>query len=133
MTTVLNRATVLNSRQILDGPAAAAVLEAERLFLNNFTVLASHKLIMPALRALLDGGQVNVDGFVCPGHVSIIIGSEAFRPVVEEYGLPCVITGFEGNQIAAALARLVDLINDGTPALENLYPQAVTATGNAQA
>jgi hydrogenase expression/formation protein HypD len=111
---------------------AVAILEADRLGLLNFTAFASHKLIIPAMRALLQT-DVNVDGFVCPGHVAVIIGSDAFRPIVEEYGLSCVITGFEGPQIAAALARLCELTLEGRAALENLYPQAVTRQGNTSA
>lgn len=111
---------------------AVAVLEAARRRLANFTVFTSHKLIIPAMRALLET-KVNVDGFVCPGHVSVIIGSEVFRPIVEQYGLSCVITGFEGPQIAAALTRLCELTLSGRADLENLYPQAVTPAGNRQA
>lgn len=111
---------------------AVAILEAERLGLMNFTAFTSHKLIIPAMRALLRSER-NIDGFVCPGHVSVIIGSDAFRPIVEEFGLSCVITGFEGPQIAAALARLCELAVEGRAALENLYPQAVTPQGNQQA
>jgi hydrogenase expression/formation protein HypD len=111
---------------------AAAIVEAERLELENFTAFTSHKLIIPAMRALLQS-DVNINGFVCPGHVAVIIGAEAFRPIVEEYGLSCVITGFEGPQIAAALARLCELTLERRAALENLYPQAVTPQGNRQA
>ena len=57
---------------------AAAVLEAERCGLINFLVLASHKLVLPAMRALLDTGLSRVDGFLCPGHVAVIIGAESF-------------------------------------------------------
>lgn len=112
---------------------AAAVLEARRRGLENFSVLASHKLIIPAMRGLLDSGTVNVQGFLCPGHVSTIIGYEAFRPIVEDYGLSCVIAGFEPIHIATALARLTELVRDGQARLENWYPQVVTARGNPKA
>jgi len=115
-------------------PATAiALLEAQKLGLKNFTALVSHKRIMPAMKALLESGTVNVAGFLLPGHVSVIIGYEAYRPVVEKYGLPCVVAGFEDIQIAAGLARLTELVRDGTPMLENWYPQAVTAEGNRKA
>lgn len=118
---------------------AAAVLAAAKLNLRNFSVLASHKLIMPAMHVLMRGRAKGatppsdaalIDGFLCPGHVSIVLGSEAFRPVVDTYAVPCVIGGFEDVQIAAALARLTELFADGTPELENQYAQAVSATGN---
>lgn len=109
---------------------AAAILEAEQLGLLNFTVLASHKLIVPAMRALLDAGLANLDGFLCPGHVAVIVGADAFKCIVQDYSLPCVIAGFEDAQIAAGLARLTELIAQDRIALENLYPQAVTPQGN---
>jgi hydrogenase expression/formation protein HypD len=113
--------------------SAAAVIQAEQLGLTNFTILTSHKRIVPAMRALLDAGLANLDGFLCPGHVSVIVGAEAFRCIVEDYALPCVIAGFEDFQIAAGLARLTELTADGEVALENLYPQAVAAYGNLMA
>ena len=114
-------------------PTAIAILEARRQGLKNFSVVVSHKQVMPAIRALLDGGKVNLNGFMCPGHVSVVIGSEAYRPVPEKYGLSCVICGFEDIQIAEGLARLVELVRDGPPELVNLYPQAVTPQGNKAA
>jgi hydrogenase expression/formation protein HypD len=112
---------------------AAAVLDADRLKLNNFSIIASHKLTMPAMRAILESGDVPIDGFLCPGHVSVIIGAAAFDPIVHEYHLPCVIAGYEAAQTAAGLARLTELVARGEPALENLYPQAVTEHGNQAA
>jgi hydrogenase expression/formation protein HypD len=112
---------------------AAAVLEGRRLRLSNFTVLASHKRIVPAMKALLETGLARIDGFLCPGHVSVITGSQVFATIVEQYGLPCAIAGFEEAQIAAGLARLVEVLVEQRPALENLYPQAVTPTGNRTA
>jgi hydrogenase expression/formation protein HypD len=113
--------------------SAAAVIEASRLGLENFSLLASHKLIIPAMRALLESGDVPIDGFLCPGHVAVIIGAAVFEPIVREYRRPCVIAGFEGPQIAAALARLTELVVEGRAALENLYSQAVTEEGNRAA
>jgi hydrogenase expression/formation protein HypD len=112
---------------------AAAALEAGRLGLTNFSAWTSHKLVLPAMRALLEAYPDNVDGFLCPGHVAVIIGSAAFTPVVTEFRRPCVVAGFEGPQIAAALARLAELAAAGEAALENLYPQAVDPAGNVVA
>jgi hydrogenase expression/formation protein HypD len=112
---------------------AAAIVEAARLALTNFTVLASHKLIVPAMRALLDAGLANIDGFLCPGHVGVIVGSDAFRCIVQDYSLPCVVAGFEDCQIAAGMARLCELTAADQVALENIYPQAVTPGGNRMA
>ena len=115
---------------------AAALLAARRLDLANFTVLASHKRIIPAMRALLQGAPrsgLGLDGFLCPGHVSVIIGQQAYEPLVREFNVACVIGGFEPVQILRALADLVDLARDHRAALINQYPEAVTPEGNQAA
>jgi hydrogenase expression/formation protein HypD len=112
---------------------AVAIKQAFDAGLENFSALISHKCILPAMRALLDGTEVGVNGFILPGHVSVITGSEIFREIVQRYRMPCVVTGFEGTQIAAALARLIEMCVEGEPRLENLYPQAVTPEGNLAA
>lgn len=112
---------------------AVAVSEARCRGLGNFSIFACHKLIMPAMHALLQSGALKVDGFVLPGHVAVITGSEIFRPVVEQYSLPCVISGFEGEQIAAALAFLTEMVAEDRAELVNLYPQVVDEYGNAAA
>lgn len=68
---------------------AVAVREAEGLGLENFVVLVAHKLVVPAMEALLEGQEAPIDGFLCPGHVSVVIGAEAYRPIVEKYRKPC--------------------------------------------
>lgn len=110
--------------------AAVAILSAARLGLKNLTLLASHKRIMPAMHALLQSGKINVDGFLCPGHVSVIVGAAVYRPIAEQYGLPCVVTGFEGVQMAEALAQLAQMTRDGRAEVVNLYPEAVSDAGN---
>jgi len=109
---------------------AAAVLEASRCGISNFSILASHKRIGPAMTGLLDRGEVKLDGFLCPGHVSVIVGTSPYRPVVEQYGLPCVIGGFEEWDLTIALARLTELVRDGEVRLVNEYPAAVSVSGN---
>lgn len=109
---------------------AAAILDAERRGIENFVVLAAHKLVVPAMRALLDAGDAALDGFLCPGHVSVIIGSEAYRPVVQEYGVPCVVVGFEPRDILVALVHLLEQVIAGRPQLENVYATAVRPEGN---
>lgn len=112
---------------------AAAVQKARHEGIKNFTVLASHKRVIPAMSGLLDSGTVNVDGFLCPGHVSVIIGSQPYLPIVERYRQPCVITGFEELGMAAGLARLTEMAQDKRCELVNHYPEAVTAEGNRAA
>lgn len=112
---------------------ALAVLEARDLGLANFTVLTAHKTVPPALDALLAGGGVPLDGFLCPGHVSVVIGAEAYRPVVERHGKACAIAGFEPAGMLAGLASLARMVRDGRPGLDNRYPVAVTPDGNRAA
>ena len=104
-----------------------------RLDLKNFSLVASHKCVLPAMMALLEAGDVHVDGFLCPGHVSAIIGVEVYRPIVEKYHLPCVVSGFEEIHMAGAITRLVELIRDGKAELINEYAEAVLASGNRNA
>ncbi len=112
---------------------AAVVLEAEREDIRNFSVLMCHKLVVPAMLALLSAGDVPLDGFLCPGHVSVIIGAGAYRPVVEQYGKPCVVAGFEPEQMLTGLVHLVRQVTSGRGALENVYPAVVSDEGNAAA
>lgn len=114
---------------------AVAVLEAKKRGLGNFSIYACHKQIMPAMHALLRDTRpgAKIDGFLLPGHVAIITGSEAFAPIVQEYRLPCVVSGFEGEQIAAALALLTEMAVDRRAELVNLYPQVVCTDGNRAA
>lgn len=112
-------------------PATAAVIvEAQERRLENFCILAAHKLVVPAMTALLSAGDVPLDGFLCPGHVSVIIGADAYRPVVEQYRKPCVVAGFEPKQILLGLLHLVRQIAAGRCELENVYGVAVTNEGN---
>lgn len=109
---------------------AAAILDAEQRGLQNFFVLAAHKLVVPAMLALLQDGDVPLDGFLCPGHVSVIIGSDAYRPVVAQHRMPCVVGGFEPAGILAALVGLLRQVREGDARLENPYDVAVSRSGN---
>ncbi len=112
---------------------AAAILLAQARGLSNFCVLPGHKLVVPAIMALLDAGDVALDGFLCPGHVSVIIGSEAYRPIVEQHGKPCVVAGFEPALMMAGLLRLAQMAQRAEPALDNVYSVAVAPRGNPHA
>lgn len=112
---------------------AAAVLAARRDAIANFSVLMCHKLVVPAMTALLHGQRVLLDGFLCPGHVSVIIGAKAYRPLVQRFGKPCVVAGFEPSQLALGLLHLVRQIEDGAARLENVYAGVVHETGNRTA
>jgi hydrogenase expression/formation protein HypD len=109
---------------------AAAIVESEQLGQENFLVLTAHKLVVPAMEALLQGGDTPIRGFLCPGHVSVVIGFEAYRVIVEKYGKPCVVAGFEPRQMLEGILRLVRQVREGRTALENTYSAAVGAAGN---
>jgi hydrogenase expression/formation protein HypD len=109
---------------------AATVLEADRDGVENFSVLMCHKLVVPAMRALLADGDVPLDGFLCPGHVSVIIGASAYRPIAEHDRKPCVVAGFEPRQILAGLVHLLRQVSQGRTEVENVYPTAVSESGN---
>lgn len=112
---------------------AASIVEAEKRRLENFSVLSAHKLVPPALSALMSADKVKIDGFICPGHVSVIIGAKAYLPVVEKYHTPCVVSGFEPVDILQAIYVLVRQIEAGDEKLENQYRRAVTFDGNEKA
>jgi hydrogenase expression/formation protein HypD len=110
--------------------SAAVVLEAERLGVANFSLLLGHKLVMPAVEALLAAGDVPLDGFLLPGHVSVIIGSHAYEPVAARFGKAGVVTGFEPAQMLRGLVRLAELVAQRRAGIENVYQVAVGAAGN---
>ncbi len=112
---------------------AATVLAAERLNLDNFLVIAAHKTMPQALEALMGDPALEVDGLLCPGHVSAIIGASAYRPLAQRFGLACAVAGFEPADILAGLLSLVRQINEGRPRVDNCYPRVVTDAGNRRA
>ena len=109
---------------------AAAVLAAKERGLRNFTVLSLLKSVEPALRGLMETDDFSVDGFLCPGHVATIIGEEGFQFLPEEYGMPGVISGFEPEEILAAVYLLLKQIAEGDTKIQNAYPRAVRPEGN---
>ena len=112
---------------------AVAVLEADRSNFENFSVLMCHKLVVPAMLALLETGDVPLDGFLCPGHVSVIIGAKAYQPVVERHQKACVVAGFEPEQVLQGLIRLMHQCLAGRAELDNVYPAVVSDEGNQTA
>lgn len=112
-------------------PATAAiVLEAASRRVENFSILMCHKLVVPAMRALLEAGDAPLDGFLCPGHVSVIIGWHAYRSIVADFAKPCVVAGFEPAQIMLGLVHLLRQIAERRADLENVYAAAVSPEGN---
>ncbi len=116
-------------------PAVAYTIKRARMEgVGNFTVLSGHRLIPPAMRGLLHDPETAIDGFICPGHVSAIIGSRPYEFIPHEYGIPCVITGFEPPDIMQAVYMLVDSISTRkSPRVEIQYSRTVRQEGNPKA
>ncbi len=120
-------------------PATAlAVKEAQRLKLKNFFVFCNHVLTPPAIRGIFASDEssdepVNVHGIVGPGHVSAVIGSDAYGLVVNEFNTPLVISGFEPVDLLESILMLVRQINEGRVEVENQYRRVVAQAGNAKA
>lgn len=111
---------------------AASLLEARQSNLQNYFVLSAHKTMPPAMEAL-SRGEVHIDGYLCPGHVSTIIGSNVYISIVEKYQIGCVIGGFEPLDVLQAILMLVQQNQIGKPSVENQYSRAVKPEGNLKA
>ncbi|MBU1261054.1 MAG: hydrogenase formation protein HypD [Planctomycetes bacterium] len=115
-------------------PATAVIAnEAIEQGIKNLFIFSNHKLVIPAMKALLSEKNHKIDAFMCPGHVSVIIGSDAYKPIVEQFKRPCVVAGFEPMQIVEAISEICRQLADNTPAVDSVYPAAVTAAGNKTA
>lgn len=112
---------------------AASILEAYRKGLTNYFVLTAHKVMPPPMRALASDPEIGIDGFICPGHVSIIIGSRPYAFLAKEFGIPCVIAGFEPIDVLQAILILIEQIVRGQAEVEIQYRRVVKEEGNRKA
>ncbi|MFC1907781.1 hydrogenase formation protein HypD [Chloroflexota bacterium] len=112
---------------------AASILQAEDKRIKNYYALSLHKLCPPVLRAILDSGEVKLHGLICPGHVSTIIGSHPWEFITRDYGIPCVVTGFEPIDILQCVDMLVTQIENGESKVEIAYRRGVQPEGNQEA
>ncbi|MDD5064548.1 MAG: hydrogenase formation protein HypD [Phycisphaerae bacterium] len=112
---------------------AVAVKEAEAEGIDNFCILSAHKLVVPAMRALLSEKNHKIDAFLCPGHVSVIIGYGAFAEIVKDFNRPCVVAGFEPMQVIEGLAEICRQLNEGKAEPKSIYNAVVTEQGNTTA
>ncbi len=99
----------------------------------NFAVLSAHKYIPPVMEIVAEMPGTKVEGFLAAGHAATITGSAIFERFVARHQIPVVVAGFEPLDILAGLVKLVELIRDGTPRVENMYPRCVTPEGNRNA
>jgi hydrogenase expression/formation protein HypD len=112
---------------------AVALRMAREEGLRNFAVLSAHKWIVPAMAALLAGGEVRIDGFLCPGHVSVVIGSRAYEPLAARHRRPCVVAGFTAEQVLAGVSAILGQLARREACVENVYQDAVRPEGNPEA
>lgn len=112
---------------------AASILQADAEKITNYSILSLHKVCPPVMKALLDLGEVNLNGIICPGHVSVIIGSHPYRFIPDKYSIACVISGFEPVDILLAVERLVEQIENDKPDIEIAYRRGVKPEGNVPA
>lgn len=112
-------------------PATALTLQqAKRLGLTNFTVFCQHITIIPTLRSLLQQPDVRIDGFLAPGHVSMVIGTTPYDFICSQFNKPLVVTGFEPLDILQGLVMLLEQMVSGRCAVENQYRRIVPDSGN---
>lgn len=115
-------------------PGAAQTLRSARdEEVLNFTVLSAHKTMPRAMELLVKDAKADVDGFLCPGHVSVVTGASAFSFLAAEHGIPCVVTGFEPLDIIEGIALLLTQLAEQRSEAEIQYSRAVTWDGNRQA
>ncbi len=112
---------------------AMAVVQARRLALENFSVLVSHVLVPPAIRAVLSSPANRVDGFLAAGHVCTITGIDEYRPLAEEFRVPIVVTGFEPLDILQGILMCLRQLEQGRHDVENQYARSVRSQGNLPA
>lgn len=112
---------------------AGSIALAERLGLGNYRVLAANKLIPPALEVLCASPDLALDGFILPAHVSAIIGSDTYQPIIEKYKVAGCITGFEPSDILQGVLQLIKQVNAELPRVDNEYARVVKEEGNRRA
>ncbi|WP_107852522.1 hydrogenase formation protein HypD [Oceanimonas marisflavi] len=112
---------------------ACSLLATDRAGITNLRFLCHHIRLMPTLTGLLEAGEIRLDGFVGPGHVSMVIGSRVYDPIASHYHKPLVIAGFEPVDFLQALYQLVRQLAEGRCAIENAYARVVKEAGNPAA
>jgi hydrogenase expression/formation protein HypD len=112
---------------------AMAAYRAKREGLRNFSLLASHVLVPPAMRAILSAPVNRVQGFLAAGHVCTIMGIEEYEPIAVRYRVPIVVTGFEPIDILQGVYMCVRQLEEGRAEIENQYSRSVKREGNLPA
>lgn len=109
---------------------ALTVLQAQAEKINNFSLFSNHVLVIPALTALLDNPDLQLDGFIGPGHVSMVIGVEPYQVISDRYNKPLVVSGFEPLDILQSIWMILQQMVEGRCEVENQYSRLVQQQGN---
>jgi len=112
---------------------AATLLAAKNQNVDNFVLFSTQKTMIAPMTALFSDPGLKIDGLLCPGHVSSIIGAGAWEPLVDEFGLACVVGGFETTDLLKSLILLARQVGKNSPKVENNYPRAVSWEANLRA
>jgi hydrogenase expression/formation protein HypD len=112
---------------------ALTVLQARREGITNFSLFCNHITIIPTIKAVLDSPDLQVDAFLGPGHVSMVIGTQPYLFIADRYRKPIVIAGFEPLDILQSVWMVLQQLAEGRCEVENQYRRVVPAAGNAQA
>jgi len=112
---------------------AATIAQARKRRINNFFVLSNFKLIFPALEAIARSKEIKINGFICPGHVSVITGTLPYEKIAKRYKIPCVITGFDDIDVIKGIKRLVEEVINKEAGVEIEYKRVVKKAGNRAA
>ena len=112
---------------------ALSVLHADKMKVTNYSILTSHVLVPPAIEAVMNDEDSNIQAFLAAGHVCTIMGIEEYLPLVEEFKIPMVVTGFEPVDLLQGILMTVQQLEKGEAKLENQYSRVVKEDGNPQA
>jgi len=112
---------------------ALTVLQAEREGISNFSVFCNHITIIPTIKAILDSPDLHLDGFLGPGHVSMVIGTAPYEFIARFYNRPMVVAGFEPLDILQSIWMVLKQIKEGRCEIENQYARIVSQAGNSPA
>lgn len=110
---------------------ALTILQAEVEDVRNFSLFCNHITIIPTIKAILDSPDMQIDGFLGPGHVSMVIGTEPFDFIARDYNRPLVVAGFEPLDVLHSLWMVLHQLADGRSEIENQYARIVPDNGNA--
>ncbi|KGK90825.1 hydrogenase formation protein HypD [Clostridium sp. HMP27] len=112
---------------------ALSILKAKDENISNFSVLQCIKTMPNIMRKLVEDKEVNIDGFLCPGHVGTVIGARAFEFLSSEFNIPCIVAGFEYDDIICAIYMIISMITKETSKIKNIYGRFVKYDGNEMA